>query len=238
MIKQKKIYYAIIDYTFFPYRVRKGKRYTSIKGVTKRWDGSTTGKTVEELQNDQNLLSRLIIRGGRKIGEGEIKVNKVERIKELGETMYPDASFEVCLEVGQRIEDEVHNMIRFRYPKAYRIDGYCKEYDIFIPEKNFGVEVKRDAKSLETGNIVVEIEYGGKPSALSTTKAKYWVFFDTIYYIWMTPEKIKECIRTHKIPLREFKGGSDTLKKKAYLVPKDKLIKYAEKKVKAKETNK
>ena len=60
------------------------------------------------------------------------------------------------------------------------IDGYCKEWDIYIPELDEGVEVKSDQKSKHTGNIVIEIEFNGKPSALATTKAKYWVIFDSV----------------------------------------------------------
>ena len=47
---------------------------------------------------------------------------------------------------------------------------YYKEYDIFVPELNIGIEVKSDEKSKYTSNIVIEIEFNNKPSALSTSR--------------------------------------------------------------------
>ena len=87
-------------------------------------------------------------------------------------------TFKEDLLVGQEVEALVLEKIKKKYPKAYSIEGYCKEYDIWIPELNYGIEVKQDAKSNYTGNIVIEIEMFNKPSALITTKAKYWVFYD------------------------------------------------------------
>ena len=87
-------------------------------------------------------------------------------------------TFKEDLLVGQEVEALVLERIKKKYPKAYSIEGYCKEYDIWIPELNYGIEVKQDAKSNYTGNIVIEIEMFNKPSALITTKAKYWVFYD------------------------------------------------------------
>ena len=66
---------------------------------------------------------------------------------------------------------------------------------------NFGVEVKSDEKSKYTNNIVIEIEFNSKPSALSTTKAKYWVIYDGYNYNWFLTEKIKECIKDNKLKL-------------------------------------
>ena len=81
-------------------------------------------------------------------------------------------TFTEDLKVGKLYENIVLNKIKEKYPKAYIIDGYCKDWDIYIPELNFGVEVKSDKKSLHTGNIVIEIEMNGKPSALATSKSK------------------------------------------------------------------
>jgi hypothetical protein len=87
-------------------------------------------------------------------------------------------SFYEDLDAGIAIELEVLNIIQKKYPKAYKIDGLFSGYDLFVPELNIGVEVKSDKKSLKTGNIVIEIEFNGKPSALSVTTAKYWVIYD------------------------------------------------------------
>ena len=132
------------------------------------------------------------------------------------------------LEVGKTYENKVLHIIQKKYPKAYLIDGYCKEWDIYIPELEKGVEVKYDRKSLYTGNIVIEIEFDGKPSALITTKADWWVIYDGIKYNWFTVNNIKKCIKENNLRSKRFVGRGDTKEKKAYLIKKEILYKYRE----------
>ncbi len=132
------------------------------------------------------------------------------------------------LEVGKTYENKVLHIIQKKYPKAYIIDGYCKEWDIYIPELEKGVEVKSDRKSLDTGNIVIEIEFDGKPSALITTKADWWVIYDGIKYNWFTVKNIKKCIKENNLRSKRFVGRGDTKEKKAYLIKKEILYKYKE----------
>jgi len=106
------------------------------------------------------------------------------------------------------------------------IDGYCKEWDIFIPELNYGIEVKSDQKSLYTDNIVIEIEFNNKPSALSTSKAKWWVIYDGNIYNWFLLNNIRRCILENKLKYATFIGKGDTKYKKAYLIKKELLYKY------------
>jgi hypothetical protein len=129
--------------------------------------------------------------------------------------------FEVDLQVGKSVEQDILKLIQKKHPDAYIIDGYCKEWDIFIPSLNIGVEVKSDKKSQYTGNIVIEIEFNGKPSALSTTKASYWVFVLPSIII-TTPDIIRNVISTLR-PVR-FIGKGDVAFKTAYLVKKELLI--------------
>ena len=128
-------------------------------------------------------------------------------------------NFNEALSRGKQVEEMVLSLIKPKYSKAYIQKGYFKEWDIYVPEKNIGIEVKCDEKSKYTNNLVIEIEFNGKKSALSTTKAKFWVFFDGDEFIWIEPEKIKEIVL--KYPLREFIGSGDTKYKKAYLVKKE-----------------
>ena len=79
-------------------------------------------------------------------------------------------TFKDDLKRGEKVELDVLKIIQKKYPNAYKIEGYCKEYDLYVPDVG-GIEVKYDKKSKETGNIVIEIEMFGKPSALMTTKA-------------------------------------------------------------------
>ena len=138
------------------------------------------------------------------------------------------SNFYESLESGKEIEEAVLSIVKQKYPKSHIIDGYFKDYDIYVPEKDMGIEVKRDEKSKYTGNLVVEVEFGGKPSALSTTKADYWVFYDGESYIWITPNKLKAVV-TNLGTISEFIGKGDTKSKKAYLMPKNIIKSHADK---------
>ena len=128
-------------------------------------------------------------------------------------------SFEEDLKAGKEIEEYVLEIIQQKYPKAVIMEGYFKEYDIMIPEIDKTVEVKSDVKSLETGNYVVEVAFDGKPSALSTTTADYWVFYDSECLVWITPDNIWRAVKG--LPIRQFVGKGDEKSKNAYLCPKD-----------------
>ena len=134
--------------------------------------------------------------------------------------------FESDLKVGKIYENIICKKIQKKYPKAYIEKGYCKDWDIYIPELEIGIEVKSDKKSIYTGNIVIEIEFDNKPSALSTTKAKWWVIYDGIEYNWFTVKNIKKCIKVNKLKTTTFIGRGDTKQKKAYLIKKNLLYKY------------
>ena len=136
-------------------------------------------------------------------------------------------TFKRDLKRGEQIEIAVLNYVQQKYPKAYKMQGYFKEYDIYVPKIDKSIEVKSDEKSKYTGNIVVEIEFNGKPSALSTSKADYWVWYDGEIFTWLTIDLIKKCIEETKTPLRTFTGKGDSKPKKAYLIKKHLLYKYA-----------
>jgi hypothetical protein len=137
-------------------------------------------------------------------------------------------TFKRDLKRGKYHEQVILNNIKSKYKNAYIKDGYFKDYDIFVPEMNFGVEVKSDEKSKFTNNIVIEIEFNNKPSALSTTKAKYWVIYDGYDYNWFLTENIKKCILENNLRYSEFIGKGDVKSKKAYLIKKQILYKYKE----------
>ena len=142
--------------------------------------------------------------------------------------------FQDDLVVGESLEKRILDKIRTgrtplfgeAYPDAYKIEGHFKGYDLFVPDIQVRIEVKQDKKSQYTGNYVIELEYGGKPSALSTTEADYWVFHDGLCEIWTTPWRIREAIKGLRIV--EFTGKGDSRSKKAYLCPKGKIKNTAE----------
>lgn len=137
-----------------------------------------------------------------------------------------NCTFQRDLNTGIYYENIVLKKIQKKYPKAYKVDGYCKDWDIYIPEIEIGIEVKYDGMSLDSGNIVVEVEFDNKPSALSTTKAKYWMITDGIDYKWFLVNDIKKCISDNDLKLARFKAIGDNKYKRAYLIEKDIFYKY------------
>jgi hypothetical protein len=128
---------------------------------------------------------------------------------------------------GQEVELTLLSQIQTKYPNAYKVEGYFKDYDLYVPEVQKSIEVKYDEKSNETGNILVEVEFNDNPSALATTKADYWVWWDGFDYAWFTPAEIRRCIQETNQQLRRFIGKGDTKYKRAYLIPKDILYNYS-----------
>ena len=131
-----------------------------------------------------------------------------------------------ALKQGKRHEKIVLNRLKKAYPSAYMVEGYFKEYDIFIPEINKSVEVKSDEKSKYTGNIVIEISFGGKQSALSTTKADFWIIYDGFDYNVFETNRIRKCVIENNLKVVTFIGNGDVKSKEAFLVPKKILYKY------------
>jgi hypothetical protein len=129
-------------------------------------------------------------------------------------------TFKRDLKRGEDIEQHALNIIQTKYPDAYKVKGYCKEWDIFIPSINKGIEIKYDPMSKKTGNIVVEIEFGGKPSALSTTKAYRWFFYTGDSIIITSPNRLQQLVEDNGLYLVTFTGRGDSKSKRAYLIKK------------------
>jgi len=134
--------------------------------------------------------------------------------------------FKEDLIVGEAIEMEVLKRIQKKYPKAYKKIGYCKEYDLVIPEINKTVEVKQDFKAAHTNNIVIETHFDGEPSALSVTKADYWVITDGYWLYWITPDSIRKCVAYYDYNTADWIGPGDTKIKTVYLISRYDLIGY------------
>ena len=134
-------------------------------------------------------------------------------------------TFQYDLKRGIDVELKALAIIQKKYPSASLINKF-KGYDIWIPELHKSVEVKYDPMSNETGNIVIEIEMFNKPSALMTTEADYWIFYDNNNFVLIKPMDIINCIFINKLVYREFVGTGDNTSKKAFLVKKDILFKY------------
>lgn len=134
------------------------------------------------------------------------------------------AKFNDSLSTGKKIEHEVCEIIKKKYPKAYVKDGYYKQADIIVPGKEILVEVKQDYQSHHTGNFLVEIEFDEKPSGLSTTEANWWVIVDRENLYWIYPGDLECIISELALKPVEFVGKGDKKSKKAYLLPKENLV--------------
>ena len=128
-----------------------------------------------------------------------------------------EETFHRDLEIGKQVERNHLELIQKKWSDAYVVEGYCKEWDIFVPSMNMGIEIKSDQKSQFTGNLVVEIEFNGKPSALLTTKANYWIFFTGKKSICVDVDDLKKLVTNFK-PVK-FIAKGDTKQKTAYLIP-------------------
>ena len=141
-----------------------------------------------------------------------------------------DKAFQKDLALGQKIEQRILSVIQKKYPCSVLIPGKFKEYDIFIPENNLKVEVKVDYKSQETGNILIELFMFGKPSALLSTKADYWVYVlatgkQDYCKLVFDVSKLKQIVERFKDNYRMI---GDYNKSKCILIPLAELFKNVE----------
>ena len=135
--------------------------------------------------------------------------------------MNPHDTFKRDLKDGKRVERKHLSLIQKVFPDTYIIDGYCKEWDLFMPTFGMGVEVKYDKMSQKTGNIIVETEFNNKVSGLSTTKSPWWVFDTGQEHMVVHIDKLKELLKNYSVC--SLIGRGDSKPKKAYLIPIDKV---------------
>jgi hypothetical protein len=141
---------------------------------------------------------------------------------------YENRKFKESLSFGAKVEEYVLSQIQKKYPEAHMPGGYNKNWDIFIPEIKKGIEVKCDMSSNVNLKMLVEVTMNNKPSALLTTNAFYWVFYDGFSLFWIKPIEIMKAILIEGIRVAEFTGGTDKYAKKAYFVPKEIIRKYSD----------
>ena len=136
------------------------------------------------------------------------------------DTFYKD------LPIGEEQEYKVLDIIQKKYPNAYKIEGNFKEYDIYVPEINTKIEVKKDIGSSKSNNYFIEYECNGELSGISTTTADYWVICDETNYIWIKRNKLITVASWYGKHWEGIPNGGASLVK-AYLVPKDNIKIYA-----------
>ncbi len=93
-----------------------------------------------------------------------------------------------------------------------------KGYDLKIISKGWTFEVKNDLMAERTGNVAIEFESRGKPTALSATTAEFWVYkFAGSFFAFKT-ETLKRKLFEEKQFFREVVGGDAGSNTKMFLV--------------------
>ena len=136
-------------------------------------------------------------------------------------------TFEADVVRGLEAERLALHILRREYRCATQINAY-KGYDIWIPELHSSAEVKSDLASNQTGNFVIETEFNGKPSGLTTTEATYWFLYDGNELVMTTPKAIRKFIERSGATEVTFTGRGDTKPKRAYLLRKQELFEASE----------
>jgi len=136
--------------------------------------------------------------------------------------------------MGDVGENEILKRVIKQYSLSY-IDNIGKansDWDIRVPEKDilntpYGIEVKMEYESKNTGNVVIEVMFDDRLSALSKTKASFWVFITGYQYIWIKPIEIYRFLEQHPEYQRaRFMASGDTKFKIAYLPRLFRLLEY------------
>ena len=139
---------------------------------------------------------------------------------------------DVSIELTREQIKSITNQVRMSGGADSRFDinlleGKVSESELFDILQT--VEVKKDFKTHQTGNIAVEFESRGKPSGIATTEAKWWAFvlvnkdFDnTMITLFKTDELMKAC-RKYVNTNRDVYGGDDDTSRMILLPLKDTL---------------
>ena len=129
--------------------------------------------------------------------------------------------FKEALKRRHMVEEIFLKRLKNKYPKSILIEGYFKDFDIYVPETDTKYEIKSDIKSNETGNYLIEVEHYGKPSALLTTKADYWIIYDQENWVCVKPNELKDLILLNGYRQVKTTGTGDTHYKLCYLINRD-----------------
>lgn len=84
------------------------------------------------------------------------------------------------------------------------------------------VEVKRDLRAAETGNVAVEVEYRGRSSGIHDSQATYWAFVLDDEALVIKTRTLRDLISRSEFPERYCGDGNQSLVR---LVPVDTLRK-------------
>ena len=129
---------------------------------------------------------------------------------------------------GEEIEYKLLDYLKKKYPQSRKIKGEFKDFDIEVPEKDIKIEVKRDIGSNNSNNFFIEYECNYKESGISSTKATHWAIYDESSFHWLKTSKLKALCEIYGNKWEGTPNGGVS-NVKAFLIPKDVVMKYKEK---------
>lgn len=102
-----------------------------------------------------------------------------------------------------------------------------EQEDQFYKDVTGTIEIKCDRACSRTGNVFVEFEDAGKPSGISLSKAKYYVF--TLYkedrklqtHIMIPTSRLKKLMKKYPV-----KKGGDNWEARGHIIPAIDLLTY------------
>ncbi len=122
---------------------------------------------------------------------------------------------------AHRVELELLQIVKKKYPRARKMQGNFPWYDIEVPEAYQYIEVKYDKKSEFTGNFFIETSFNGELSGIELSESTYYVFADRDNFYWIATDALKWVVRDFReITLRGEDGTIVTGK----LINRDYLI--------------
>jgi len=140
--------------------------------------------------------------------------------------------FKDGMKIGNLYEQKVLRFIQKVYPLAFNINSVYNDksfpyFDIYVPEIHKRYEVKSDQTAFHTKRFLIEVRHYDKRSALLTTKAEEWIFYDKDYYIYCDPNEVKNLILDKGYRQETITGKGDTHAKQCYFAPREDIYEIA-----------
>lgn len=135
-------------------------------------------------------------------------------------------SWEKDLAKGDRVEEEWLEKLHGIFQQAHKTFGPDSRFDLSVPELDTRIEIKLDAKSKDTGNIVIEYHHN-KPSGILTSEAGIWLFTTGDEDIWITKKNVQKMILVEKLSPVMIHGPEDRYPKAVFLAPIETVRRYS-----------
>lgn len=129
-------------------------------------------------------------------------------------------NFKKDLADGQAAELEVKQrlMARLDISEDDFEHSKSKGYDLKVLSKGWTFEVKNDLMAERTGNVAIEFESRGKPTALAVSTADFWVYkFAGSFFAFRT-EVLRKKMFEEKLYFREVVGGDEGSNTRMFLI--------------------